>query len=308
VARRLHFVEGGEDGELHDAGPAPYLDYRPASEAEREAISARLDEPWLAGDLESRSTGHAVQHSVPRELEAVRRHRLAHIAKVEREVEARLKREILHWDHRAEVLKDQERAGKQPRMNPQRAAQRAEKLTQRLERRLAELARERDISALPPVVLGGALVVPIGLLRTLGVQPADDAPEPEVDPARRAEIERLAMAAVMAAEEALGFVPRDVSRDNCGYDIESRRPDGHLRFIGVKRVGTGNDRIILTRNEMLRARNAVEQHRLAIVRVDGPHAGQPQYVSGVEFRETGFSEIGTILYLPELLTRAREPH
>jgi hypothetical protein len=62
--------------------------------------------------------------------------------------------------------------------------------------------------------------------------------------------------------------------------------------------------IILTKNEMLRARNASEQHRLAVVRVDGPHVG----VSGVEFRETGFSEIGTILYLPELLTRAREPH
>ena len=30
VARQLHFVELFEDGMLRDAGPAPYLDYRPA--------------------------------------------------------------------------------------------------------------------------------------------------------------------------------------------------------------------------------------------------------------------------------------
>ena len=94
--------------------------------------------------------GHAVQHLVPREVEEVRARRLAQIDKVEREVQARLKREINYWDHRAEVLKDQERAGKQPRMNPQRAAARAEELADRLQRRLAELARERDIAALPP--------------------------------------------------------------------------------------------------------------------------------------------------------------
>jgi hypothetical protein len=141
------------------------------------------------------------------------------------------------WDHRAEVLKDQERAGKQPRMNPARAQARADDLASRLQRRTAELARERQISALPPVVLAGALVVPIGLLRQVRIaEGTADPSEPEPDPARRAEIESLAMDAVMAAERALGFEPRDVSRDNCGYDIESRDPAGNgpLRFIEVK--------------------------------------------------------------------------
>ena len=43
------------------------------------------------------------------------------------------------------------------------------------------------------------------------------------------------MAAVMAAERALGHEPRDVSADKCGYDVESRVPGtGRLRFIEVK--------------------------------------------------------------------------
>ena len=310
VARQLHFVELFEDGMLRDAGPAPYLDYRPASEAEREAIAPRLEEPWLAGDLESRVIGHAVQHLVPREVDEVRARRLAQIDKVEREVQARLKRGIYYWDRRAQDLKVQERAGKQPRMNSQHAAARAEELADRLQRRLAELARERDIAALPPLVIAGALIVPIGLLQQLNVDTTDQPAEPEIDPARRAEIERLAMAAVMAAERALGFEPRDVSRDNCGYDVESRDPasNRHLRFIEVKGLGPGNDRVTITRNELLRARNAMEWHRLAIVQIEGDRAGPPHYISGHEFGEVGFAEIGRMLRLSELLAIAQEPH
>ncbi len=310
IARELHFVELLANGELRDAGPAPYLDYRPASPAERDAIAPRLDEPWLAGDLEGRVIGHAVQHLVPRQLEAVRARRLPQIDKIEREVQARLKREINHWDHRAEVLKDQQRAGKQPRMNPQRAQARAEELAQRLERRLAELARERDIAALPPVVLAGALVVPIGLLAELGVADAAEKAQPEADPVRRAAIERLAMAAVMAAERTLGFEPQDVSAENRGYDIESRDPadDGHLRFIEVKGLGPGNERVTITRNELLAARNAGEWHRLAIVQVEGDRAGAPRYISGHDFGEVGFAEIGKVFSLRDLLSLARAPH
>jgi hypothetical protein len=236
--------------------------------------------------------------------------RLPLIDKIEREVQARLKREMNYWDHRAQALKDQERARKQPRMNPARAQARADELADRMQRRMAELAAERDISALPPVVLAGALVVPLGLLQQLGVVDDQQAAEPEVDPARRAEIERLAMEAVMAAERALGFEPRDVSRDNCGYDIESRQPNGtgNLRFVEVKGLGPGNDRVTIIRNELLRARNSAAWHRLAIVQVEGDTAGSPRYISGHDFGEVGFAEIGRMLRLGELLAIARGPH
>ena len=55
-------------------------------------------------------------------------------------------------------------------------------------------------------------------------------------PGETRRVEMIAMQAVMAVERELGFVPRDVSADKCGYDIESHDPTGEarLRFIEVK--------------------------------------------------------------------------
>jgi hypothetical protein len=44
-------------------------------------------------------------------------------------------------------------------MNPDRAQQRADELAARLKRRMAELDKEEQLRALPPVVVGAALVV-----------------------------------------------------------------------------------------------------------------------------------------------------
>src|SRR5262249_1769512 len=160
----------------------------------------------------------------------VKARRMPEIDKVEQEVTARLKREIAYWDHRAQDLKAQERAGKTPRLNSANAEARANELSDRLQRRLAELSRERTIAALPPLVRGGAIVVPIGLIRQAGGDPQ----APKELSERDVEVERLAMEAVMEAERSLGFDPRDVSTLKAGYDIESREPtSGRLRFIEV---------------------------------------------------------------------------
>ena len=49
-------------------------------------------------------------------------------------------------------------------MNSAKARQRADELQARLRQRLEELDAERQLSSLPPVVAGAALVVPAGLL------------------------------------------------------------------------------------------------------------------------------------------------
>ena len=110
--------------------------------------------------------------------------------------------------------------------------QRADELTGRLQKRLAELEQERRLSPLPPVFRGGALVVPAGLIRRLqGVQ----SQEPPTFAADTERSERLAMQAIMETERRLGYHPRDVSHQNLGYDIESAVPDtGRLRFLEVK--------------------------------------------------------------------------
>src|SRR5262249_36733989 len=72
-----------------------------------------------------------------------------------------------------------------------------------------------------PVALGGALVVPAGLLRRLrGEGPALSA----ADVAARKRIEMLATQSVIRAEEAKGHRVVDVSAEQCGWDVSSYPP------------------------------------------------------------------------------------
>ena len=306
VSRRMQFVEIDSNGNVRNPGPAPYLDYRPLREEERPLLGEMLDAPWLRQDMEATVTGYAIHSLVPQHVGEVRKQRLPLIDKVEREVEARLKTQINYWDRRAQELKAQERAGKKTRLSSRNAAATAEELSDRLERRRELLEKERRISALPPVVRGGAVVVPSNLLIRLR---GEAAVSKDPDVLHREEIERLAMQAVVAAERALGRIPRDVSAERgIGYDIESKDPEtGSLYFIEVKGKWEGKDDLILTKNEMLCSRNEPEKFRLAVVVVgeDGP--GSPRYLSGYDFGEPVFAETATTFSLRKLLQTARDP-
>ena len=114
------------------------------------------------------------------------------------------------------------------------------------------------------------------------------------------------MDAVMAAERALGNLPRDVSAENKGYDIESRDPrSGHLRFIEVKgRHADGRD-VIITKNELLASLNAPEAFILALVRVEKGSAHEPVYVRQFFKRELGFAETAVVFNLDDLMSMAK---
>jgi superfamily II DNA or RNA helicase len=309
ISQRLQFVEVAAGGQVRDGGPAPYLDYRPITDEERKAVADRLDAGWLSRDLEAEVMGFAIAHLAPSHVEEVKARRLGEIAKIEAEVSTRLKKEINYWDHRAQELKAEERAGKAGgRLNAAQAEARANELADRLQRRLAELAREREISARPPAVRGGALVVPGGLLRRLATPAAAEPPQLAEDADSRAEVERLAMQAVMAAEKRLGFEPRDVSGERIGYDIESRDPrGGPLRFIEVKGRIDGADTVTITRNEILTAINKPDAFILVIVSVMDGFAQQPRYVRNPFKREPDFGATSVTYQLSELLSRSHDP-
>ena len=72
----------------------------------------------------------------------------------------------------------------------------------------------------------------------------------------------------MSMETSLGYIPRDVSSDKCGYDIESSIPGvGKLRFIEVKGRIEGAETVTITKNEILTALNKPDDYILAIVEV-----------------------------------------
>ena len=55
--------------------------------------------------------------------------------------------------------------------------------------------------------------------------------------------------------------------NNPGYDIESRRPDGHLVYIEVKGRVEGAEEFWVTRTEVLHGKNSATGSRLAMVSV-----------------------------------------
>jgi hypothetical protein len=111
----------------------------------------------------------------------------------------------------------------------------------------------------------------------------------------------------LASELRLGFVPRDVSDEKCGYDVESLIPGtGKLRFIEVKGRVTGAETVTVTKNEILTALNKPEDFILAVVEVDGERAS-PRYVRSPFHREPDFGVTSVNYDLKEILSRAEPP-
>lgn len=272
ISKNVHFVKLYQNGTAVNAGFAPYLDYRATKPEEYAVIRPFVEsQDWLMHDVEERAMQFAITEIVPKHFTEVRNRQLARLDKIEREVKKRLSSAINYWDYRAGELKEKEAAGKtNARLNSEMASRRADELEARLQKRLAEIAQERSISPTAPVIIGGSLVIPKGLLHQLMPQDAADFGEGD-----RQAIEYAAMNAVMEIERELGFIPRDVSKQNVGYDIESEIPpekrtsDRSLRFIEVKGRHAGAETVTVSKNEILVGLNKQQDYILAVVEVDG---------------------------------------
>ena len=285
VSKRFDFVEMYPDGQVSSAGPAPYLDYRQVTSEERNAVAEVIGQPWLSGGAEEMAVSWAVEHGVSEHLDEVRDRVSKTVDRTRNEVRRRLTQEINYWDTRHADLLDQQASGRSLKIRPETAEKRARDLERRLEIRLSELGADEALSPLPPVVAGGALVVPQGYLdRILGRRD-----QPVATYAKNTEeVDRRAIAAVMAAERRLGRDPQEMPHNNPGYDIRSLTQDGHWVFVEVKGRILGAEDFFITRNEVLYGKNA-DQYRLALVSVhpDGAPLDELRYLldpfTGLEF-------------------------
>jgi superfamily II DNA or RNA helicase len=275
ISKHIHFVELKEDDTASNAGYAPYLDYRAAEPDEYTAIHNWMQtQNWLMSGVEDKAKGYAIQNLIPQHFAEVKKRKETMLDKTEKAVKERLTAEIQYWDYRAGELAQKEAAGKtNAKLNSKLAARRADDLTNRLQSRLAEIEKERRISPMPPIITGGALVIPKGLLHKLTAKPMPDT----FGQGDRQSVEYAAMNAVIHIESDLGFRPRDVSAEKCGYDVESFIPDNMrqrlnsyaLRFIEVKGRQKGATTVTVSKNEILTALNRPDEFILAIVEVDG---------------------------------------
>lgn len=312
LSKRLQFVRVGADGNAAFAGWAPHLDLEPLPESERPLLQAVLDEPWISGGQETRALALAAGTLVPEHYNEVAHRRITHVEKTLAAVHERLSKEISFWQDRWLKLKEDGEAGKDVRLNLENARRTVADLESRLDGRKKQLQSMRHVVNGTPVVLGGALIVPAGLMNKLrGDDPVDAAAATfAADAAARLRIERMAMDAVRRAEEARGCRVIDVSAAKCGWDLTSYPPAAEgaqpdPRHIEVKGRVKGAGTVTVTRNEMLYAFNQGDKFVLAVVLVgeddttDGPH-----YIRNPFDREPGWG-IASINYnLGDLLARA----
>jgi SNF2 family DNA or RNA helicase len=308
ISKRMLYVQLDAAGNLRHPHYAPYLDYRPLCDDEpgADAILARPEVGWITRELESRVQGYVVAEVVPEHIKEVKDNKLPLLAKTEAAVKDRLIKEINYWDHRAEELKLQEAAGKpNARLNSGEARKRADNLQARLQKRLEDLKLEAQISPLPPVVLGGLLVVPLGLLaamtgRPLAIPTLTQTADKQAAAAR-------ARAIVMDVERSLGYEPRDREFEQLGYDIESSIPGtGKLRFIEVKGRDGDADTITVTKNEILYSLNKPDDYVLAIVEFI-PAGHKVHYLRRPFQSKPDFGVTSVNYDLGELIARANAP-
>src|SRR5262249_26233450 len=153
------------DGKATFAGWAPHLDLDPIGPSDRERLKDLVAAPWISMDQEQRALSLAASTLVPEHFKEVADRRIAHVDKTLAAVHERLTKEIDFWTDRWSKLRDDQQAGKDVRLNLENARRTISDLEGRLENRKKELMSMRHVTSATPVVLGGALVVPGGLLR-----------------------------------------------------------------------------------------------------------------------------------------------
>ena len=306
ISRRVQFVEIDPNGNSGNAGWAPHLDMEPVASADLPLLKDILDAPWITRDLEQVALSYASSQLVPNHFAEVKGRRERHVDKTLTAVHERLVKEINFWSDRYTKLKDDLSAGKDVRLTLENVRRTIDDLTARRESREKELLGMMHVISATPVVVGGALVIPAGLLAQ-----RKNIPGWTDDVESRARVERMAMQTVMDVERGWGHEVFDVSAYKCGWDITSIPPaqDGRLptsRHIEVKGRSKGQNTITVTRNEIIYGLNQSDKFILAIVIVDGDEIEGPFYVKKPFTQEPDWAVTSINLDFGQLLARAEQ--
>nr|MDO8099656.1 DUF3883 domain-containing protein [Candidatus Njordarchaeota archaeon] len=133
------------------------------------------------------------------------------------------------------------------------AEARLDELNHRLEKRMAELEREQQLTIGDLTRIGRVWVLPHPERAEFAHMIADQ------------EIEKIAMEKVISYERERGWDPEDVSKENRGFDIISKdKKSGLVRFIEAKGRATIGE-VVLTMNEYETAKRLKQDYWLYVV-------------------------------------------
>jgi superfamily II DNA or RNA helicase len=254
--RRLFIVQEEAEGTLTVRQPTLLLDLIPAPKGTAVPGETGADRNSIEHFL--------VQQALEPFLAEVTAQREKEIQTVTRHLELSLNELILRQNLKlAELIAAQENGDTSPLLaaNTKQAQDRLDELFGRLEGRLHELEKERSCTIGDIQRHGSAWVLPHPDRATPGLAAM----------VRDDEIEHIAVAAVIAFEQARGCEVESVENDNRGFDLISRRPHPEdpktaidVRFIEVKgRAGVGE--VALSGNEYRTAQRLKKDYWLYVV-------------------------------------------
>ena len=275
ASHRLIFVRVTPEGNVTSAGYAPHLDMKEPTDEERAAIAPLIDGPWRGIDLPKKGIDFATAE-LKQTVAEVTGARREYLDRAWEQTYECLTTQIDQANQRARLLEGEVEAGRQPRVQLEKYRARARNLAERLDNYRRKIERQKQLRPESPTVLGAYLEVPQGWL-DIHLGGVSEQRQKAVAQGKET-IEKLAMDAVFRAERKMGNDPIDVSGNDCGWDITSRRSDGgEDRCIEVKGRAVGAGTVGITYNESITANNLKEKHILAIVlihpdgTIDGPH-------------------------------------
>jgi len=154
-----------------------------------------------------------------------------------------------------------------------------------------------------PTVLAGALVVPQGWLE----RARDERVAAESVYAREVErTERYALEAVKLVERGRGRSPREMARNNPGWDITSVDADGDVWHIEVKGRRPGAREVFVTTNEVLHSQNRPHRYVFALVEVHDDGSTVVHYRPGALPTGELIEHLATCPFLVEPLLQGTE--
>ena len=256
VARRFSYAYVREDGSVVEAGPAPYLDCFAAPDSA--ALWAVTALPWLA-DAENRAVNWIIENRLSEFLEEATARRAADLEKQRGLVRERLEGEAHRLTGEAASAAQKERFGDRPRESSESLTRKAEELRVRLDRRLARIERQSHMLNRAPRVVSAALMVPVDLVRS-------DLPQGAPEVLAGEPVDQRGIDLVLAAENAMGRVPRPPGSGTAGYDLVSMDPStGQPVHIKVITRPKGAEEYWVSHNEVITGKNAAPHYRLVLV-------------------------------------------
>lgn len=283
VQRRLYYVEVEAAGEPAIYRQAPYIDYRPPTAEELAAYDEDLvwDCVGSFDEMERAAETEVMGELAAADVAHVKAERAERLDRIARAVEKRLDHAIVRAAREAQEWAAKVRGGDENSTIVARNRKAAhDELVRRRAVRLAELESQRNVRSKPLQLVACALVLPKSFFNA----DPEAGEQGQMDLEARKASELRGMNAVMAIERHLRHIPIDVSRENVGWDVESRvtNPDDgteDLLFIESKGVRADAETVTLTANEVLKAAGNRERFVLAITRSRG-NGTETTYLTG----------------------------